>query len=198
MRSLLTNYTGDLNGCLVNCSDQGNCILSNSRYVCSCFEFFRGSDCSININPCSKRVCINNGKCNLFQTQSGDYTYNCTCTSEYYGTNCQNEVDHCQNFSCSGHGNCVSKSGKAACKCFYLFEGENCQNASSQLVTYRRVIAVTTVIAIAILTGFVLLICLNDLQKVYVYLKTGDHVYTKEPQNMVVKLGLKKIKKAKA
>ena len=61
---LNTNY--DLSGCIVNCSNNGQCrfdLLSN-QFFCSCnTAFLSGAACQLDTRPCSSNPCLGNSTC---------------------------------------------------------------------------------------------------------------------------------------
>jgi hypothetical protein len=58
---VLSTYTGGLSECLVNCSNQGICVLNSlEQYVCQCNQFRLGASCQTDSRPCSSNPCLNN------------------------------------------------------------------------------------------------------------------------------------------
>lgn len=116
-----SNYTGDLSGCLSNCSNQGLCSLNSANeYVCQCDTYYSGVKCQTDNRPCSSSPCLNDGNCtNTIDPYTGTLSlYTCDCGSYFYGTNCEYYSDLCANFSCSGHGTCKDTSSGPNCTCY--------------------------------------------------------------------------------
>ena len=107
---LLTTYStndgSDFTDCLVNCSNNGNCIVSaDKQLTCECNEHFTESDCSRDMRLCSKRLCSNNGTCiDKINATEIEYNFECQCPDNFVGRNCQIRIDLCLNETCSLNG----------------------------------------------------------------------------------------------
>lgn len=55
------------------CQNDGGCVNTIGDYQCNCKTGFRGKNCSVNIDDCEKKPCIN-GQC---KDEIADYTCNC-------------------------------------------------------------------------------------------------------------------------
>jgi hypothetical protein len=162
---LFANYTGDLSGCLANCSNNGYCSVNTaSKVVCTCLNGYSGSSCQTNLRPCSKGPCLNNGTClEDYDQTSGDFSYNCSCALTYYGVYCQNQIDICANKSCSGNGRCVVNGSLAQCQCFQMYSGDACEIESPAMKTIKGIISTSAVIAILSIVLSYCLLVLSDL-----------------------------------
>lgn len=157
---MMSNYTDDLTGCLLNCSQSGSCVLnSNKKYVCACKNDYTGSACEFSTNPCiSKYPCRNNSTCLFNQTD-----YYCVCDlNYYYGKNCEYKIDICANETCSNNGVCNNIDSKANCSCFKYYYGNKCESISNELVIIKAVISVSSILAIIIIVLFYLLFVIID------------------------------------
>lgn len=67
---LMTNYSGDLTGCLLNCTYHGFCMLDqNTKIVgCNCSENYTGVSCQQDLRACSSSPCLNGAICIDVQT----------------------------------------------------------------------------------------------------------------------------------
>ena len=114
--NILTNYTGDMTGCLVNCNNKGDCEYINGTLSCFCKQNYQGDACQAYYNPCSTGPCMNSGECVLKPMDSDPTILNftCVCNSTLFeGPRCQYPIDYCKNETCNGQGACTSQSGQA-------------------------------------------------------------------------------------
>ncbi len=155
--------TADITPCLANCSNTGTCVLDISgNYICLCFQNYTGINCEKNIRPCSSSPCMNNGECLEKESSTGLYIFTCKCTPYFHGTYCESEYDLCANVTCN-NGRCYKKAiNETACRCFYMYEGEYCDQPSGKMKNIQTVISVSTITAIVIISCFYFLIILND------------------------------------
>lgn len=167
---ILSSVNYDLSGCLINCSNHGQCKLTNQKYQCSCDKDFIGHSCKTCTKICQTRIkCLNGGTClDLIefnnQTNQIEYGFKCLCSSYYNGTNCENEIDLCENRNCSLNGNCKVNLNKTSyCDCFKFYNGTDCEFKSNELLKIEAVIKISSIIGIIILVGSYLLILANDL-----------------------------------
>ena len=156
----LLKNNSDLNGCLVNCSNQGTCEYNQNTTLlkCKCETRFKGSSCNILKNACLSNPCMNNGTCDSLNNG-----FKCICGKNFYGKNCENKVDLCKGFNCSGNGNCLDVDNKPFCKCFNLYEGENCELETNTLKLIKAGIKTSTIIAIIAICLSYITICALDL-----------------------------------
>ena len=157
----------DLTFCLTNCSNSGQCLVSNSTVKCVCNQNFFGKACQYNIYECPTNMCLNNGTCfgslNNNKTSAFNSTYYCKCTANYYGNYCENKVDICQNVTCSYNGECYEYSNSTKCKCHFMYQGNDCELESVEFKTIKVVISVTSIIAIVVVICFYLIIISMDI-----------------------------------
>lgn len=190
IQNVFSNYTEDLTGCLVNCSNHGLCsVNSQNRLVCTCFNNYTGSSCQTDKRPCSAKPCLNNAIClnkyNSSQGETNEMDYLCECDAFHYGARCELRVDLCANKTCSGNGRCeVNSSFVPVCKCFSMFSGDQCQVQSAELQQVRRMISAASVIAIVTIIITYLTIALTDL---HTFLTTPEkflpHIAKKKKSN---------------
>ena len=147
----LFNSSYDLSGCIVNCSNKGECKFDSliNNFFCSCNSvYLSGYACQIDSRPCSSNPCLNNGTC-LDYSDYGNYSistlsgmnsssFSCACNHFYKGTYCESKIDVCLNETCSSNGNCLDLNNKAKCKCFSMYSGDKCESESNELKTVRQ------------------------------------------------------------
>jgi subtilisin-like proprotein convertase family protein len=163
IRDLLTTNQ-DITPCLLNCSNHGQCFLTNtSRFVCKCTQDYAGSLCNIDKRKCSSNPCLHNSACTDFIDPQGAYSFNCSCSQFHYGIYCENQLDVCANETCSNNGVCKNKNMTAVCECFQLYFGEKCEIESNKAKLIKTTIKFTSILAISILLGFYLIFILIDI-----------------------------------
>ncbi|CAF0962041.1 unnamed protein product [Brachionus calyciflorus] len=145
----------DMTNCLSNCSNNGKCKFKNNQFSCECLSHFSGATCQVDTRPCSSNPCLNNATC-IDEIESKKY--NCECVNDpetnsqiYYGQNCQFKIDVCENETCSGNGNCKDFENRPQCECFYLFNGTRCEFESLEMVGIKKVMTITSIVAICVL-----------------------------------------------
>ncbi len=200
----MVNYTSDLNACLVNCSNKGDCALTNGTFACKCFPgydgkfyllafvknifcfFFtwnlkKGTQCEFNLDPCSYFPCLNNGFCKSIVYPNNSATFVCNCGSSYYGSFCENKVDLCMNITCSNHGICKTNETINApyCKCFPYYSGDNCEIITATLITIKKVVTSSTIIAVNIIGGLYLFFVALDVSNLIQVFVDGQSVLEK-------------------
>jgi hypothetical protein len=160
----ILNSNFDLSGCIVNCSNNGQCQFDSliNNFFCSCNSvYLSGYACQIDSRPCSSNPCLNNGTCVDYSTSSKynissilgkNYSsFNCLCDENYKGTYCESKIDVCQNETCSNNGNCIDLNNKAKCECFSMYSGEKCESESNELKTVKKIISLASILAIVII-----------------------------------------------
>ena len=167
--TLLSASTGDISGCLSNCSSKGFCNQNPStyEYECECVGYSTGSDCSSDIRPCSSNPCLNNGLCSDFSKVSSSLNisttdYLCQCALNYYGNQCQNKINVCKNVTCSANGYCIDLGNSTKCKCKKYFSGDFCEIESNELKTVKAVISMATIIAFIVFIVYITIVLLCD------------------------------------
>lgn len=166
MISILTDPTQDLSSCLVNCSNNGFCTVNTqSKFHCKCLQYFSGPTCNTDIRPCSSNPCINGGNCSNELNDQGVFNgYNCSCMYPYYGVNCEKKIDLCLNQTCSNHGTCqVVNTSETKCSCFSMYLGSQCEIESSKLKAVKKTISAASIVAIAFIVCFYVLIVACDI-----------------------------------
>jgi hypothetical protein len=166
----ILNINTDITPCLLNCSNNGECIYNqiSNNFTCNCFENYTGSNCNIDKRPCNsaKLQCINNGICinNRTGPNKDDYTFACNCSYPFYGDRCQFKIKLCQNITCSKQGIClVVNDTQPVCKCFPNFSGNECEISGFKMKTIKAVGYISVGISIAFMAGFVGLIIYIDI-----------------------------------
>lgn len=179
---ILNLLTGsiDLNNCLGNCSQNGLCKYAQNTFFCSCNAYFAGPGCSIDIRPCSLNPCMNNGTCVEDLSDLLNITYFCDCDLNYYGASCEYKKDVCQNETCSNNGKCIDFNNQAKCECFSLFDGSKCEIQSEALKTIKMIISITSLIAIAVVISFYLIVIASDI--INYLMKLPKHRNKKDPE----------------
>lgn len=177
LTNIMSKVDYDITGCLINCTNNGKCKINkwSNKMECACSDYYFGSDCRENRKICTNRMqCLNSGLCidiiefnmekNVFE-----FSYKCNCSDYYYGDRCQYEVDLCSNKTCSSNGFCkVNETKQAVCNCFKFYSGENCEIKSNELVVIKRVITVSSIIAIVVISIMFLTLLLNDISSFFI------------------------------
>ena len=166
LNNVLKTYTGDLSGCLANCSNQGVCYVSNQQqYSCQCNQYKTGFSCQSDTRPCSSGPCINNGTCSNINNET---SFLCTCQNGlYYGIHCENKINLCLNSTIciQNQGYCQMNGTQPICKCFMDYSGTNCETMSTSLIVKKTIISGTTIISIVIMVCLSIVILCFDYTK---------------------------------
>ena len=180
LNNILSSYIGDLSACLVNCSNQGICVLNTlNKYICQCNEFRTGLACQSDSRPCSSNPCLNNGTCsNINDNQTSLSSFRCICQDNlYFGTHCENKVDLCLNKTdiCLNdqQGYCIMNGSQPMCKCKNGYSGVKCEIASTSLIVRKVIINVSTVIVIVVMISLIILVLFFDYTK-YILIKKNE------------------------
>jgi hypothetical protein len=113
MLNILSLPGQDMTGCLSNCSNHGRCTLnSKNKFVCECEQYYRGSNCEIDIRACTKKPCQNNATCTeVIIPGQEDQGFMCNCSSPvYYGERCEQKINVCWNKTCNMNGKCFDNN----------------------------------------------------------------------------------------
>ena len=169
----LSNGSYDLSGCLVNCSNQGRCMLDPQlqMLLCKCNTYFSGSSCQIDTRPCSSQPCMNNGTC--VNEQNGTNEFECQCREGFFnGKYCETPVNLCENRTCSMNGVCTVDNDLARCVCFDGYTGDECQLENLQAKVLRESVKYTSLVVFltCIITFVTLIVCSDVLS----YFGIGD------------------------
>ena len=159
--NILKNYTGNVNSCLENCSNNGKCVQINGVFGCSCEPFFIGASCQTDSRPCSKSPCLNNGTC--LNKLNVTISFECQCQQGYFGVYCENRVDLCQNVTCSLHGHCYVVGMTPYCKCYNGYLGETCDEESGLKKKVKSFQTGSIVICVIVLVSTCVIIVSNDI-----------------------------------
>jgi hypothetical protein len=183
---ILSSYIGDLSSCLVNCSNQGICVLNSlDKYICQCNEYSTGQACQSDSRPCSSNPCLNNGTCsNIYDNQTSASSFQCICQDNLYGgTYCENKVDLCLNKTdvCFNdqQGYCIINGSQPMCKCKNGYSGDKCEIISTSLIVKKVIISVSTIIAIVVIISFIILVLFFDFTKYFLMKKKQKEVKKK-------------------
>ena len=141
----------DLNDCLNNCSNSGECKFVQDKFSCSCSTYYLGATCASDIRPCSSSPCLNYGTCIQNLTDLSSPTYHCDCGFLYNGQNCEIKIDVCENETCSNNGKCIDSNNQPKCKCFDLYSGDHCETVSESLARIKTIRTSATRVAILII-----------------------------------------------
>jgi len=169
LNGVLSTYTGDLSGCLANCSNQGYCVLNSlQQYMCQCDQYKAGKACQSDLRPCSSNPCLNKGTCSNIMNIN-ETSFQCICQNNlFYGTYCENKVDLCLNntdLCIKGQGYCVVNGTRPMCKCLKEYSGIKCELQSTSMVVRKAIINASSIIAIIVLVCFIILVFFFDYTK---------------------------------
>ena len=180
---VLSNYEYDLSACLVNCSNNGVCLLDTitQTYMCQCNANFVGQLCQTDTRICSTFPCLNNSTC-LDLNLNNASSFKCQCGSNFYGINCENAVDLCLNETCSGNGYCTSNRSEISCCCFIGFSGMQCEleKNSVKILHYVQNSSVSLCLTCIIVT--ICIILLNDMCSLFIAKEKGKSQQKKASQ----------------
>ena len=178
LNDILSNYTGDLSACLINCSNQGFCKLNSlQQYICECNQYRTGGACQSDSRPCSNNPCLNNATCLNVMNQT-EFQCQCSNPNLYYGIYCENKFDLCQNSSVcinTNQGYCIVNGTQPLCKCLMGYSGVNCEILSTELVAIKVITKTTTIIAIVVMGCFVIVVIIFDYTK-YFLIKNKSNI----------------------
>ena len=190
----------DISDCLQNCSNSGNCKLSNNnKLICSCFDGYSGSSCNTITNPCiSNNPCLNNSTC--VYAPNATSLYECKCgQSKYYGTNCEFRYDLCSNRTCSDHGVCEIDEAKNMpfCSCFKFFSGSNCEIQSAELKAIQTIDSIALVISILFIIAIYAVFVLNDILNYFLCMKIKLKIQREKEKDELIEKKKKKKRNSK-
>ncbi len=169
LNEVLSVYTGDLSGCLSNCSNQGYCVFNSiQKYVCKCNQYKTGKACQSDFRPCSSNPCLNNGTCSSIMNNT---SFQCICQNSLYsGIYCEQKLDLCINNTetCfNNQGFCIMNDTQPTCKCLMGYSGKKCELQSTSLVITKVIINASSIVAIIVLVSFSILILCFDYTKYF-------------------------------
>ncbi|MBZ3889584.1 Protein crumbs-like protein 2 [Sciurus carolinensis] len=90
-------------------------------FLCRCPTGFEGDDCSVDVDECASRPCLNGGRCQ--DLPSG---FHCQCRDGYAGLACQEDVDECLSGPCLRGGTCRDAVAGYSCQCPEPWGGPDC------------------------------------------------------------------------
>ncbi|XP_021564784.1 protein crumbs homolog 2 [Carlito syrichta] len=90
-------------------------------FLCRCPPGFAGDDCSVDMDECASRPCLNRGRCQ--DLPSG---FQCHCPDGYAGLTCQEDVDECLSDPCLHGGTCNDTVAGYICRCPEAWGGPDC------------------------------------------------------------------------
>lgn len=168
----MSNYTGDMSACIVNCTNNGNCYMDSKTNLlgCSCAQYYAGASCQTDTRACSSSPCMNGANCLDSSTWPSLATtsYFCNCSSAYYGVNCELKYDLCANETCSGHGSCSAVNDVANCTCFKNYFGSLCQYEEESLKAIKQAVSAASILAIVVLVLFYAIFICNDVHSFFI------------------------------
>ena len=157
----------DLNSCLVDCSNRGQCQFDQQalKYLCECNQNYMGSACQTYTGACSRNKCLNNATCvNTLNMTMESYRCECPSNGLFYGQYCEKRINTCQNITCSLHGYCFSNQNLTTqCKCFYGYSGDICDIESISIKITRGVQWTATIICIICIVIFWMITIGSDI-----------------------------------
>ena len=192
---IFANYKNDLTGCLINCSNNGNCKLNqDSFFACVCNKYYGGKSCQVDIRPCSKLICLNNSTCydkyssNSNQSAVTNFTYFCECKPGFYGNNCEKQINVCFNETCSDNGYCKINGTEPSCVCRIEHYGVKCEfeDTFAKIVRYTKITVTVMAVLIVGLTGWIIL-C-NDIWNFFLKPKAKKIKKVKKRRPHIVKV----------
>ncbi|KAM6169803.1 protein crumbs homolog 2 [Rhynchocyon petersi] len=90
-------------------------------FLCHCPPGFEGDDCSVNVDECASKPCMNGGLC-----QDLPNSFKCHCPNGYTGLTCQEDVDECLSDPCLHGGTCDDTVAGYICWCPEAWGGPDC------------------------------------------------------------------------
>ena len=177
----MSTQTGDLTGCLSNCSGNGQCRLNQNTqmYSCSCESNFLGTSCQFDIRPCSMFPCMNNATCLNIDNLNGSFSFECKCQTGFYGVYCEKEPNICENVTCNSNGYCYNDGGERACKCLINFYGDECQTEATFGKIVKGVQMTSLIIACVCIGSLVTFIILNDVWNIFIPTRNIRNYYVR-------------------
>jgi len=188
LNDVLASYTGDLTACLLNCSNQGVCVLNSlQQYICACSQYRTGKACQSDARSCLSSPCLNNAECSNSKNETH---FKCQCSNSTFGIYCENKIDLCQNSSVcfNNQGFCILNDSQPMCKCLMGYSGVNCEVMSTSLVVRKVIIKTSSIVAIIVMVCFVVLVIFLDYTKYFLIADETKKKMTKRKKHKVKRL----------
>ena len=156
------------------CQNNGTCMnMNNSQtvsYECQCLSGYNGTDCEIDLRPCTPSTCWNNGELNWSWNIEKEHqlvglcqpfvssNLSCSCGSGWQGSHCQALINYCRENSCLNGGICRPLLLGYQCLCLSDFSGESCEMTSRKTETLQIVsksfayVAITAICLVFLIT----------------------------------------------
>ena len=114
------------------CQNGATCSVVSNSVICTCAPGFQGTDCSIEVQPCSPNPCLNSGTCVV----TGPESFKCECPVGWSGDDCSTVADPCDASPCENGGTCSSLGPGTpySCSCAPGFTGSTCSLGLSACV----------------------------------------------------------------
>lgn len=107
------------------CKNNGTCIDLLNNYKCTCPYGYSGQDCSVIIDMCINKPCLNNAICIM---DTNHVVFHCDCSKGWTGKICDTDVDECIGGICQNGATCENNLGSYECHCLDGWTGDECNS----------------------------------------------------------------------